>query len=1079
MKKKLHISFLGLGILVLLLSQLIALVPTGRAYAATPTLDELQASIKNYSIYAAFHSCLLEIRAGGIEAYTAIPAKGSLSFRVDNVASTVGWVADESAGDGKVDCPEAAGLWYAAAGYQTTDEMYTDLGLTQTDHTSSGYKTPGPVWIMQNLAPSELVSNLTTAAKKKGIQVMPPTGNKYFLALAALAATGGCAATITDAASAGTNTIPFVKDNAGTIGYKTVTMGPSTASGSWGDGNALSKMVAAYPDPTSSSTGPTVSCKSIIDTLNGTDGASKLGATMAVSRINQTAADIAKNACVKTGITDKTKLATCNSDFTGWAKACIKDYFTNNSISTGGTTFGTTFDVHVVATCIFGKMNSSKRSSLYKNVTLADLTTYVQAGMDGNVPADVNTNITDPCQLLPQDTQMRWLACSLLLAGQKFTDVFYNAIQSLLYTPTDALFSSDGFIKIASTFRIIGMALIIITGLVMIIAQASGSDIVDAYTVKKVLPKIGIALIGMALAWPLLKLVIGGTNDLGIALGTFMKDLAGSSASSAATNGSDVINLIATGTLGGGAAVGILAISLGGWGLLSLVGTVILALLIGLAVIAFRQLLIVMLVLLAPLAIAASVMPGTDKLWKFWRTTLLSTLMMFPIITLFLSSGRLMSSILGKMDGDPNINALMAVLVYFAPYFLLPFAFKMAGGLMANIFQIANDKGKGAFDRLRNGRGEIRKERKQRAGQGQLYAKGGMFDKLGMNNAAAWTLDTKDTAGYSMRHVPGFKRGGAALASKRAKRIQDHSEKMANALSAYSLNDKAAFAISGMHESLGTDGKRIFSSATRERLRNEGLLGKQIQTIGQLDKMVSVLGESDNIHERNAAQQLRSARGTIAGSFMDPEMGGGNLAGAGMMLAASQGYAGVDVINDFGNQYGGDALGEGDGVGDMLTNRVIGIAQGKRADVRLGYSNLQDKDGVWRRGDEGPGSENRVADLAMQKGYQDWSSSKPDAVSSLERGIIANMGNPQTAREQAYQLSYLMSGAITPQHAVEARKVYNRLSDDQKAMVDGNSGRLNANDEAIRNLQGGTHGGPPVPPAGSVGGGQAIPPTGS
>lgn len=1013
MKKKLHVSVWALGILVLLLSQLTMLMPASRAYAAPLTLSDYQNSARKFSAYAAFHECLLKIPSGYTTAGTTLGAGKLFSGLGGLDVVVIGYVDDLGSGDGKVYCDEAAQKWYEQAGYTSVTEMMNELGFAYRPTLGScgGVTNQGgctiETWAL-DVAPSVLSSNHQSSAKSRGIPLsINDTGVKYSLAVAAMQG-ATCSTSLTPATAANPpDTVALISDNSGAISYSTFSMGTTTTGTASNTAGTSNTMVAAFPDPVKSNAGSSiVKCSDLITFLNSSAGTASLSATMVAARIDQTSADIATAACAEAGITDQAQLATCIKDFTGWAKQCIEDYYKNNSVSTGGVSYSATFDPNVVAACIYGKS-----STKYKNVTRDSLAGIVQSAMDANTPAAMTSTspTDDPCAMLPANTQIRWLACSLLLAGKGVADVFYSVIQHLLYTPVDVLFSADGFKKMATTFRVVGLGLIIIMALIMVIAQASGSDMVDAYTVKKVLPRVAIAIIGIALSMPLLKLGIGVTNDLGIALGTFVSDLAGGTTTSAATDAGDVANLIVTGTLGTAAAGVTLAVTLGAWGILSLLGTILLALLIGLVVLAFRQLLIVMLVIMAPLAIAASVMPGTDKLWKFWRTTLVSTLMMFPIIMLFLSSGRLMASLFGKMEGDPNINALMAVLVYFAPYFLLPFAFKMAGGLMASIFQIANDKGKGAFDRLRNARGEIRKKRLKNAGDGHLWDPDSKVQKaLRGNKIASWIGDPKGTGAYTLRNVPGFRRAGGIVESKVAAAKREHTEKLANVLTAAGLNDRAGRALSGLYEGL--------TESTREKIIAAGLGDRRARTVRDVETLAHILSQSqgqgsDAIGERSAGQQLLAVRGAIAGAYLDPEMGKADIGAAGFLLTASQGYASAQDINTFGNRLNKD-MGLVDAT--AITGRAIDLASSKRIDVGKGYSNIQDADGNWHSGDTGTEEErNRLGDLLLKLGYNDFASAKAESFDGMQESILYNLTSRDegTREAQLGQLQQILSGA--------------------------------------------------------------------
>jgi hypothetical protein len=132
---------------------------------------------------------------------------------------------------------------------------------------------------------------------------------------------------------------------------------------------------------------------------------------------------------------------------------------------------------------------------------------------------------------------------------------------------------------------------------------------------------------------------------------------------------------------------------------LSLLGSILLALFIAFFVLAIRWVAIAACIVLAPLAIASYVLPGTQKLWGFWKNTFLSTLIMFPILMALIASGDAMARIATALDGT---NAFFIYIMYFAPFFLFSTAFKLAGGVIGGISQLANDKAGGVFSGLKN-----------------------------------------------------------------------------------------------------------------------------------------------------------------------------------------------------------------------------------------------------------------------------------------------------------------------------------------------------------------------------------------
>lgn len=331
----------------------------------------------------------------------------------------------------------------------------------------------------------------------------------------------------------------------------------------------------------------------------------------------------------------------------------------------------------------------------------------------GDNSDDTSAAEFDICTVLDGqgNTPMRWLACSVLQAVSGVADFLFDMIESMLYTPVSEIFADPTYQDTISKFRLLSMALIFIAGLIMVIAQATGSDIVDAYTIRKVLPKLGVAIVGIAIAVPIMKFAVTLVNDIGLGMGNLVTTLTPRAMAGEVVQGNAAIG----GVLG---VLSLIAVGLGGAlvmgpAIVTYAVVAMVALLVAFLTLAMRQLVIVTLVLLAPLAIATSVLPGTDKFWKFWRTTFITTLMMFPIIVLFLKSGIFMADIFGKMGNSSQngLYGLIAAIIFIVPYFMLPIAFKMAGGLVGNIFGMVNDRSKGLFDRMRNWRANGRKQK--------------------------------------------------------------------------------------------------------------------------------------------------------------------------------------------------------------------------------------------------------------------------------------------------------------------------------------------------------------------------------
>lgn len=325
------------------------------------------------------------------------------------------------------------------------------------------------------------------------------------------------------------------------------------------------------------------------------------------------------------------------------------------------------------------------------------------------VAADTTPSI-DPCNAT--GVNLSWVVCPVINMISGATMGMQNIINHLMMVDVTGTFctsnadknckdsdikSGTAYYTAWNSFRVFGIALIIIAGLVMVISQALGMEIFDAYTVKKVLPRMLIAVIGISLSWWLMKFLVELTNDLGIGIRSVIyypfKSLI-EQGTGIQSLGSSLLE-----TMIGAGAFFFLQIG----GVLSLIATAALAALVAFLVLILRQIIITFLILLAPLAIACYVLPNTEKAYKLWWDSLSKGLMMFPIISAFIAAGQVFAVVAASnTNTNFGVSNVVAILAYFLPYFALPFTFRLAGGALATLGGLTNDRSRGVFDGLKN-----------------------------------------------------------------------------------------------------------------------------------------------------------------------------------------------------------------------------------------------------------------------------------------------------------------------------------------------------------------------------------------
>lgn len=327
--------------------------------------------------------------------------------------------------------------------------------------------------------------------------------------------------------------------------------------------------------------------------------------------------------------------------------------------------------------------------------------------------------------------------------------------------------------KIWATFRNIAAILLIPILLVLVIGTALGFSVVDAYTVKRAMPRLFIAVIFMALSYDICLIMIDVTTALGRGIGGivaapfggvnnltlpaifmpptelpgagggggggitgFAKNIisAGASAPISAVKlipGADEAFAVAGGLV---AAMSLSAASIVSIAILAsffFVGLVLMLVIFG--ILAVRELVIVFLVVISPLAILSWIFPGNDKLWKIWWDTFTKLLMVYPVIFGLLMLGRGFASMINDVGAtiDPGsiemvFFVITKLIVYVGPFFMLLFVLKILTGAFGTFTGMVNDKRRGFFDRQRNYRQGKRKALRERTVAGVRYKQTGI-----------------------------------------------------------------------------------------------------------------------------------------------------------------------------------------------------------------------------------------------------------------------------------------------------------------------------------------------------------------
>ncbi len=256
-----------------------------------------------------------------------------------------------------------------------------------------------------------------------------------------------------------------------------------------------------------------------------------------------------------------------------------------------------------------------------------------------------------------------FILCPVKNLLQSTADTLSSWLMSILDVNTSGFQNAD---FMAANQRLLNLANAFYVLIFLIIIFANSFSIgLDSYALKKMVPRLVAAIILSQFAYLIAGAIVEVGNILGAGVQGFFSALGASGADGGAAQLTTAL-----------ASVGAIFL------VISMIVIAIVALIVVLGILALRMAMLYVLVLVAPLAFAAKVLPNTEKLFKTWWTNLIKLVMMYPIIVAIVYGSAAIGSIM-KSDGNGTIIQIVGALLPFIGFLMVPKAFKWSGGLMA------------------------------------------------------------------------------------------------------------------------------------------------------------------------------------------------------------------------------------------------------------------------------------------------------------------------------------------------------------------------------------------------------------
>lgn len=442
-----------------------------------------------------------------------------------------------------------------------------------------------------------------------------------------------------------------------------------------------------------------------------------------------------------------------------------------------------------------------------------------------------------------------WIVCPILeLASSASVWIYENVIDPSLRTRVslfDVSGDNNGTYQAWGVFRNVANIVFIIILLFVIFSQVTGFSI-DNYGIKKTLPKLIIAALLVNISFYICQLCIDLSNILGNSIYDFLNgikiDIPAVAGAGDATYATSIIFAIFS-VLAGGTAIAYFA----GWsvikGALLAVVPVLLGALIGILLLFFmlamRQAIVVLLVVISPLAFVCYILPNTRNLFDRWSQLLRGMLLLYPICAFMIAGGRMASKIiLASGAAENNLFIILVAMVAEAgPLFLIP-------GLTRSAYRATGQLG-ATLNGLR--------------GRWTAGARNGLRNTQTYQNAVARNQRRQLTSGFNKRRVDAYNASAAKAPGSRTLRDR-WNLRQGNRDRVASINERVLTA-----EEQQRKLDRMSNKAQVEGMRQQANISAQQQNVRNADYSNAtfanaVITQNDVEHKASRERQMLYAR---------------------------------------------------------------------------------------------------------------------------------------------------------------------------------------------------------------------------
>jgi len=284
-----------------------------------------------------------------------------------------------------------------------------------------------------------------------------------------------------------------------------------------------------------------------------------------------------------------------------------------------------------------------------------------------------------------------WLVCPSTGKISEAVDFLYDRLEGVLEINPVEMKDGSPIYEIWKYFQGVTNVIFIIFLLVVVFSQITGVGITN-YGIKKTLPKLIIAAVLVNLSFYICSLAVDVSNIFGEGIRELFTNIEtatsgnieGTAVASSGVALSEMYSALAGGA-GLAVAGGVIAFETGAiWMLIPLALGALVSVVIGIITIAMRQAVVTLLIMIAPLAMVAYILPNTETWFKKWRHLLFQMLVFYPAFSLLFGA----SSVAGWaiiVSSQNGFGVLIGVAVQIFPLFFSWSLMKMSGTFLSTI----------------------------------------------------------------------------------------------------------------------------------------------------------------------------------------------------------------------------------------------------------------------------------------------------------------------------------------------------------------------------------------------------------